>query len=57
MNHLTLFARILDPSPDETLPVLIRGMREEKTGIMAELLNREKVSPYVGTFHRRMQLV
>jgi len=32
-------------------------MREEKTGIMAELLNREKVSPYVGTFHRRMQLV
>ena len=24
---------------------------------MAELLNREKVSPYVGTFRRRMQLV
>ena len=56
-NHLTLFARILHPSPDETLPVLIRGMREEKAGMMAELLNREKVSPYVGTFRRRMQLV
>ena len=25
--------------------------------MMAELLNREKVSPYVGTFRRRMQLV
>jgi len=32
-------------------------MREEKAGMMAELLNRGKVSPYVGTFHRRMQLV
>ena len=37
--------------------MLIRGMREEKAGMMAELLNREKVSPYVGTFRRRMQLV